>query len=73
MEDVTSQLAELQKAIQNIEASLNDNNIRSAGHFGPMPAAEETGKIEAGRGGISGEAAHIVCCSRIPSGAFPVG
>ena len=31
MEDVTSQLAELQKAIQNIEASLNDNNIRSVG------------------------------------------
>ena len=31
MEDVTSQLAELQKVIQNIEASLNDNKIRSAG------------------------------------------
>ena len=38
-----------------------------------MPAAEEFGRIEAGGGGVRGEAAHIVCCSRIPSGAVPVG
>jgi len=31
MEDVTSQLSELQTAIQNIEAKLNDNHIRRAG------------------------------------------
>ena len=31
MENVTSQLAELQTAIQNIEAKLNDNHIRRAG------------------------------------------
>lgn len=31
MEDVTSQLAELQTTIQNIEAQLNDNHIRRAG------------------------------------------